>query len=179
MRAVGIAATHTRTAAPRVQALIASRQARAHARAGEHRACSHALSRAEDALNRAGTDPDEDPSWVYYFDRAELDAQAGACHIDLRDPRRAEPLLARALAVQDPAYVRDRTIYLARAARTHIQAGELDAACEPAGQAAELAHRSRSARSVQAVTDFRRSLKPHAAGPHVAALDQQLAALAA
>jgi tetratricopeptide (TPR) repeat protein len=171
---------HARTASPRVQALIASRQARAHARAGDASACRRALKRAEQMLGRAeNTNSTDDPQWVYYFDQAELEAQAGTCFVDLRQPKIAEPFLTRALAAQDRSYVRDRTIYLVRAAKTQIQAGQLDAACGLVGQAAELAYGSYSLRSMESVKDFRKSLKPHASSPHVIALDRQLAALAA
>jgi hypothetical protein len=171
---------HAHKASPRVQALIASRQARAHARAGDTPACTRALKRAEQLLGRAeNTSSTDDPPWVYYFDQAELEAQAGTCFVDLCQPKIAEPMLTRALAAQDRSYVRDRTIYLVRAAKAQIQAGQLDAACELAGQAAELAHSSYSRRSVESVKDFRKSLKPHASSPYVNALDRQLAALAA
>lgn len=165
---------------PRVGALLASRRARAHARVGERAACDRALAEAERSLERADDGRDQgDPGWVYYFDQAELDAQAGACLVDLELSRHAEPLLTRALAAQDTSYVRDRTIYFVRAAQCQMQSGNLDAACDLAGQAVELAHRARSPRSTQAVKDFRTMLAPHASSPHVIAFDQRLTALAA
>lgn len=163
----------------RVRALMASRQARAHARADDPLACGQALLRAERYLDIAENGGDDDPPWVYYFDRAELNAQAGACFVDLHQPQRAEPLLANALAAQDPSYVRDRTIYLVRAARTQMQFRHLDAACDLAGQAAELAHASYSGRSMAAVKGFRAELQPYADSSHVVALDAQLTELAA
>ncbi|MEO3753624.1 hypothetical protein [Streptomyces sp. B6B3] len=168
-----------RDARPRVRALLASRTARAAARAHDTTTCMSALNEADRLLDAAdATHPAEDPAWIYYFDRAELHAQAGACFSDLDQPKDAEPLLAQALDTQDRSYVRDRTIYLIRAARTHLQAGHLDAACDLAGQAATLAHRSYSPRSTTSVTDFRASLTPWNDSPHVTALDEHLTALA-
>lgn len=170
---------HARTAPPRVRALIASRQARAHARDNNAGACNRALLQAEQMLQLAETSSGDDPAWVYYFDRAELEAQAGACFVDLRQPRTAEELLSTALADQDPSYVRDRTIYLVRSAAAQLQFGQLDHACALAGQAAQLAQKSYSGRSIASVKAFRASLKPYSSSPHVAALDNKLGGLGA
>lgn len=130
---------HVKNSRPRVRALIASRTARAAARAQDTAVCTRALDQADRLMDTAETTGcDDDPPWVYYFDRSELQAQAGACFSDLSQPQRAEPLLAQALEGQDPAFVRDRTIYLVRAARTQLQGGHLDTACELVGQAAQL-----------------------------------------
>jgi transcriptional regulator with XRE-family HTH domain len=170
---------HARTAPPRVRALIASRQARAHARAHDAGACNRALLQAEHMLQRAETSSGDDPAWVYYFGRAELEAQAGACFIDLRQPRTADELLTTALADHDPSYVRDRAMYLVRSAATQLQFGQLDYACALAGQAAQLARKTYSGRSIASVKAFRASLEPNSSSPHVAALDTELAGLAA
>lgn len=123
-----------RNASPKLRALLASRRARAHARAGDTRACGQALNEAEDALS-ASADGQLEPDWIYFFDEAELAAQAGSCWVDLRQPARARPLLDGALRSMGTQYVRDRTIYQARSAQTSYHSGELDLAC------AELTHR--------------------------------------
>lgn len=171
------AADHTTHAGPRVRALIATRQARAAARAGDSAACDRALHRAEQLLASARG---EEPEWIYYFDRAELEAQAGACLLDLGRHAEADTVLTRALSDQNTGYARDRTIYLVRAARARTLGGHLDSACELAGQAAELARTSHSPRASGEILRFRRSLKPVEDGnPHIAALDERLAPLAA
>ncbi|MDT0307291.1 hypothetical protein RM780_09980 [Streptomyces sp. DSM 44917] len=182
VEAVSLADTaeeHSGDTSPRVRAFLASRQARAHAVAGDERACARALNRAEQLLDTADTAAWQDPAWVYYFDSAELAAQAGACFVDLGQPEQAEPVLMRALADQAPSYVRDRTIYTIRLARARLQAGHLDHACDLAAQAAELAHSARSNRGSQEVSALRTSLQPFSSSPAVTALDERIAALAA
>ncbi|GAA3117301.1 tetratricopeptide (TPR) repeat protein [Kribbella aluminosa] len=162
----------------RVKAMIATREARAHAKAGNHRECGEALQRAERFLESA-TDSGTEPEWVYYFDEAELVAQVGACWLDLRQPQDALRLLDRALDTIDPSYVRDRTIYHVRQASAHLQLGELEYSCDLLHKAIGLALQSRSARSVATIQSLRERMDKHAAEPAVRALDEHLLALTA
>jgi tetratricopeptide (TPR) repeat protein len=163
-----------RLASPRLEALLASRQARAHARAGDQRACGRALNRAETALEKA-RDSNAEPDWIYYFDEAELAAQAGACWADLRQPDRARPLLDEALDNLASQYVRDRTIYHARSAQTHLHSGNLDLACHDLTAAAELVRQTGSVRSIATIREARRAMSAYAREPIVREFDQTLA----
>ncbi|MGW6196981.1 hypothetical protein ACWF0M_12615 [Kribbella sp. NPDC055110] len=163
---------------PRVKAMIATREARAHAKAGNHRECGEALRRAERYLEGA-SDSGTEPEWVYYFDEAELVAQVGACWLDLRQPQDALRLLDYALDTIDPSYVRDRTIYHVRQASAHLQLGELEHSCDLLQIATGLALQSRSARSVSTIQSLRGRMNKHAADPAVRTLDEHLLALTA
>lgn len=164
--------------ASRVKAMIATREARAHAKAGNHRECGEALRRAELCLEGA-TDSGTEPEWVYYFDEAELVAQIGACWLDLQQPHDALRLLDHALDTIDASYVRDRTIYHVRQASAHLQLGELEYSCTLLQKAAGLALQSRSARSVSTIRSLRARMDKYSAEPSVRELDEHLLALTA
>ena len=160
-----------RRSSPKLTALLASRRARAHARAGDARACGRALNQAESALERA-RDGFEEPGWIYFFDEFELAAQAGACWVDLRRPDLARPLLDGALHSLDSQYVRDRTIYHVRSGQTHFHGGDLDSALEELTTAAALAERTGSTRSISTLRDARRDMAGFAAEPVVREFDR-------
>jgi hypothetical protein len=161
---------------PRVKALLASRKARAYARSGATNACERALNMAEKHLDRARLG-DSEPDWIYYFDDAELAAQAGACWIDLRQPASARPLIDDALGTMDSRYVRDRAIYHARSAEAYFHDDELDAACQELTTAAELAHQTDSVHTVDTIRRARLCLTRYNDDTRVHELDQRLAEL--
>lgn len=163
---------------PRVKAMVATREARAYAKTKEESKCAKALRRAERHLEAADR-VEGDPEWVYYFDEAELTAQAGACWLDLHQPHNALALLDHALASIDPGYVRDRTIYQVRRAAAHLQLGELEYSCELLQSAAGLAAQSRSARSVATIHTLRAKMNESAQEPAVKDLDDHLVTLSA
>lgn len=167
-----------RTATPRLRALLASRKARAYAKAGDAAACGRALNEAERRLD-ATTLGTPEPDWIYFFDQAELDAQAAACWVDLRQPTKARPLIDNALHTMNPQYVRDRTIYHVRSAETHLHADDLELACDDLHLAADLAGRTGSVRSVHTIRAARETMSRYDREPRVRQLDRRLADLAA
>ncbi|MEE4542322.1 hypothetical protein V2S66_10155 [Streptomyces sp. V4-01] len=122
--------------APQVRALAASRLGRAHAAAGVLGPFRRAAAEAERQLDLARTDPG--PAWLYWFDEAELAAQSGLALLDLGQAYEARPLLEQALAVQDPAFVRDRAVYSARAGQARAMTGDPEGARALAREAAAL-----------------------------------------
>jgi hypothetical protein len=142
-------------APPVVRALAASRLGRAHAALGAERAFRRAAAEAERQLDAAGADPG--PPWLYWFDRAELVAQIGQSLLDLGLAAEAGPLLERALATQDPAFLRDRGLYSARAAEARALNGDLEGARTLGREAARLARQCDSHRLAAALD----ALKPH------------------
>lgn len=161
------------TATPRLAALLASRKARAYAKAGDVVACGHTLVDAERSLNLAATDAVE-PDWLYYFDEAEFAAQAGACWVDLRQPERARPLIDDALRSISPNYVRDRAIYHVRNAETFLHANELEPACCELRAAADLARHTGSVRAIETIRTARLGMSPHDGETSVKELDDHL-----
>ncbi|WP_280463177.1 helix-turn-helix domain-containing protein [Nocardia carnea] len=167
-----------RAASPRLRALLASRKARAYAKAGDALSCGRALNEAERQFDTA-TSGTVEPDWIYYFDEAELTAQAAACWVDLRRPKAARPLIDTALSSIDPSYVRDRTIYHVRSAEAHLHAGNLELACTDLHSAAALARRTGSVRSIRTIRSAREALSRYDREPRVQQLDRYLAGLVA
>ncbi|MPZ66701.1 MAG: helix-turn-helix domain-containing protein [Pseudonocardiaceae bacterium] len=167
-----------RNATPRLSALLASRQARAHARAGDATACGRALNAAESHLE-AATSATTEPDWIYFFDEAELAAQTGACWVELNQPDRARPFIDNALHTIDASYVRDRALYRARSAEAYLQDRELHLACEELSTAVDLARQTGSVRVISTVRHTRQNMGTHNREPCVIELDDRLRALAA
>ncbi|SHL45883.1 hypothetical protein [Actinacidiphila paucisporea] len=136
-------------APPPVRALAASRLARAHAAAGAEGACLRAAAEAERQLAAAGADPG--PPWLYWLDGAELTAQHGLCLLALGRAAEAAPLLDRALDDLEPSFVRDRSLYCARAAEAHARAGDRDRALALGREAARLSRQCGSPRLAAAL----------------------------
>lgn len=168
----------TRTASPRLRALLASRKARAYAKAGDAVSCGRALNDAERHFDTA-TPGTGEPDWIYFFDEAELTAQAAACWVDLRRPKAARPLIDTALSSMSPRYVRDRTIYHVRSAEAHLHADNLELACTDLYTAASLARQTGSVRSIRTIHTARETLSRYDRDPQVRQLDRYLADLVA
>jgi DNA-binding XRE family transcriptional regulator len=165
-------------ATPRLRALLASRKARAFAKAGDAPSCGRALNKAERRLD-ATTPEIAEPDWIYFFDEAELAAQAAACWVDLRQPAKARPLIDNALSNMSPQYIRDRTIYHVRSAEAHLHANDLELACNDLHTAADLADQTGSVRSVHTIRSAREAMSRYDREPQVQDLDRRLADLAA
>ncbi|MFF6959995.1 hypothetical protein [Streptomyces sp. NPDC008317] len=129
---------------PAVRALAASRLSRAHAAVGADGASRRAVSEAERQLDLA--ERESGPSWLYWFDAAELAAQTGQSLLDLGHAHEARPLLEQALAMQDASYVRDRCLYSARAATARALTGDLEGARTLGREAARLSRHCGSPR---------------------------------
>ncbi|MFI1577082.1 transcriptional regulator [Embleya sp. NPDC020630] len=129
-----------------VRALLLERVAWAHARADQPRECDRALGVADDAFER-GRPGDEEPEWVYWLNRDEMDVMAGRCYTELRRPLRAEPLLRGAVDRYDTRHTREVALYLSWLAEAYLQAREVDEAAGIAMRVLDIAAGSDSARS--------------------------------
>jgi tetratricopeptide (TPR) repeat protein len=168
-----------RGGSPRVAAMLAARQARAYSLAGDRTSCSRALGRAEEAMTHA-KDGIEEPGWIYYFDEAELAAQAGACRLALGQYNDAKLELDHALQIQQPTYTRDRTIYHLRLATTQLCLGEVEHACSLGRDACDLADGGGgSQRIAEEMRKFRSRLQQYSADPLVKEMDERLEVYAA
>jgi tetratricopeptide (TPR) repeat protein len=143
------------------QALLQERIAWAHARAGELRQTQRALGEAELAYEQRNSA--DDPPWVYWLDRDEIDVMAGRCYTELRRPRQAEPLLRSVLDRYNEDRVRERVLYTSWLAESFVQARDIDQAAAQATRALVLSTRVNSSRSRERVQFLRRRL---AATPH-------------
>ncbi|MGH3613289.1 MAG: helix-turn-helix domain-containing protein [Pseudonocardia sp.] len=115
-----------RNATPTVRALLLERVAWASARARDREGTRRALDAVDDSYERRSAGIDE-PEWVYWLDRKEIDVMAGRCLIELGDPVKAEPLLSAAIAAYAPAHAREIALYQTWLAESYALSGVADA----------------------------------------------------
>ena len=82
---------------PRTEAMLALREARAHAALGNTSDCDRLITAAETTLTRSGVQEAEPE--IGYFDEAEFNAQVATCWLDLGRTQAADDRLARALTL--------------------------------------------------------------------------------
>jgi hypothetical protein len=141
------------------KALFWQRIAWAHARAGELGQTKRALGEADHAY--AQHDPADDPGWVYWLNRDEIDAMVGRCYTELRQPRRAEPLLCHALDCYDDRFAREVSFYATWLAECYVQTDDIDEAAGQASRALVLSTRVNSSRAKERVALIRQRLRPY------------------
>ncbi|WP_432829328.1 hypothetical protein [Dactylosporangium sp. CA-092794] len=73
--------------------------------------------------------------WYSFLSPIELDGVEGTCALNLNDPRRAEPLLMRAIQGHSDAYARNRALYSVRLAQARLDNSTIDGAAEAAASA--------------------------------------------
>lgn len=148
-RLARIAAAGTRRAgSPGLRALLAHRAALAAARAGDGRAAADGLLIARRLGDRIR--PEQEPSWLYWLDQAELAAMAGRCLVALDRPVRALPLLEQpGLRRPRRGQPRTRAVYAGWLARALLGVGEVEQACAVGADAAVEAVRAGSARAAE------------------------------
>lgn len=134
-----------RGATATTKALLLERVTWADAKSGDLISCERALGQVEDNFTHAK--PEDDPDWVYWLNREEIDVMAGRCFTELKQPARAEPLLRRATSGYDNALIRENSLYLSWLAEDYILLNEIELAAEIATRVLELGSRANSART--------------------------------
>lgn len=160
---------------PRVRAMLAMREAFAHATLGDRRATHTAISEAHSQFERIH-EGDPDPAWVTYFDEPKLIVDTGIAHGRLGEAAIAEPLIADALEREDPANQRGRAFHALWLARTQLQRGKLDQACHTAIEALVPAAAVSSERVAGHLREFYEQLAPHREVPAAVAFEARLRA---
>lgn len=117
----------------RILGLAARREAQGHALAGDYDACLRALERAESHLSSAEGNPGEPVVGTSHVPDP-VGIVTGWCLYDLGRPAAAAEVLDREVARIPATAVRARTRFGARQALAHAATGELERACELAGQ---------------------------------------------
>jgi hypothetical protein len=117
--------------------LAHARTASCHARTPSRQAVLRSLGYAEQALSRADADRPR-PSWMRFYDAAELHGLAAVFYSRLGQPDVAEYRAHHALAQLRPELVRNRIYYTAQLALTQIQQRDVRRACATADQALNL-----------------------------------------
>ncbi|MEU5541039.1 hypothetical protein AB0G85_01325 [Streptomyces sioyaensis] len=144
---------------PRVLAMLAMREAFAHATLGNHSATHSAISEAHTRFSRISSD-DPDPPWVAYFDEPKLIVDTGIAHGRLGEAALAEPLIADALRREHRSNHRGRAFHAIWLARTQLQRGKLDEACHTAMDALAPAAAVSSQRVAGHLREFCEQLEP-------------------
>lgn len=136
------------------QALLATREARAHASLGDEAACQRALEDAAE-LSRTGR-PSAEPPWAYWLTPAVMVADAGRAWLELGRPKRAEEHLTRGIDMLQGSQPRNLLLHSASLADARLARCELDGAAEAATDALTLAENVSSQRAHARLMALRR-----------------------
>ncbi len=158
---------------PRVLAMLAMREAFAHATLGNRDATHTAISEAHTHFGRISTG-DPDPAWVAYFDEPKLIVDTGIAHGRLGAAALAEPLIAGALRREYASNHRSRAFHAFWLARTQLQRGKLDEACHTAMDALAPAAAVSSQRVAGHLREFYEQLEPFRREPAAVAFESRL-----
>jgi transcriptional regulator with XRE-family HTH domain len=165
----------------RLIALLAVREARSYAVLGDVERFQRALSRAHREFEIGDDRRDNDPTWISFFDPAELLGLEGTCWADLGQYQRAVPLLEQALSRQAPTFQRNRALYQGRLAVARLGNGDPAHAVANATVTLQLLESGvTSARTAELVRTVRQQVRPYRQEPavreFVARYDQYVAA---
>ncbi|SCK19921.1 hypothetical protein [Streptomyces sp. WMMB 322] len=156
----------------RLLSLLSLREAGGWAGLGDRTACQEALARAHALFDRGPSDPD--PPWMSFFGEAELAGLEAQCWSALHDWERAAAQAGRAVALQDPHFLRNRALFTAELAGDLAALKRPDEAAEAGGKALALLGDVRSARIRGMLGTAARRLRPYAGNSAVDAfLEQQ------
>lgn len=122
---------------------------------GEYRRCEQALSRAEDAFDRMGTD---DPGGEF-FSPTQIGRLTGSCFLFLGHPERAAPILETTTAALK-ARPKTRSLVLGNLALAYLRQRELDATTATLHEAIDLLEASRGGGGMTVVYSAARELYP-------------------
>jgi tetratricopeptide (TPR) repeat protein len=156
-------------APPQVRALLHERRAWAiaHSAGGRDKA-RRALDRAAVALEEPGSEPV--PDWAAWVDHTELKIMTGRCLTKTGQPLKAIAVLRGALDQFDETQARDKALYMSWLAEAYLDAGEIDAAAETAGQVLALSADVASVRPAERLRAVLRRLSRYPATASVADL---------
>ena len=158
---------------PRVLSMLSMREAFAHATLGDRDATHRAIGEAHHHFEQIDAS-DPDPSWVTYFDEPKLIVDTGIAHGRLGEAATAEPLIADALRREDHTKQRGRAFHTFWLARTQLDQGKLDQACDTATQALVPASAVASERVSGHLREFYDQLAPHRQEPVALAFEARL-----
>lgn len=144
----------------RLLSLLCMREAGGWAGLGDRTACQEALNRAHVLFERGPLDPD--PSWMTFFGEAELAGLEAQCWSALHDWERAAAHARRAVALQDPHFVRNRALFTAELAGDLAALKRPDEAADAGSQALALLGPVQSARIRGMLGTAARRLRPYA-----------------
>lgn len=136
------------------QALLATREARAHASLGDEAGCQRALEEAAE-LSRSGR-PSCEPPWAYWLTPAVMVADAGRAWLELGRPQRAETHLTRGIDMLRGSQPRNLLLHSASLAEARLARCELDGAAQATADALALTETVTSQRAHSRLMSLRR-----------------------
>ncbi len=145
---------------PAVAGSVYGRLAVGAAQVGDASAARRALDKTFELQARVVSK--HEPSWIYWFSEAEAQSLAGRSLLALGRFPEADRHLRRAVASLDPAFARERALWLARLATARLGMGRVDQAFVTANEAATMIRRLDSPRDRRVLADFRKAAKPYA-----------------
>jgi hypothetical protein len=157
---------------PGTQAYAAAIQADIHARQGDASAALRTLDRAEASSRRITMT--EEPSWLYFFDRAEQLYWRGQVELRLQRPAQARASADERLGLLSSSLVRERAFATVDLATACALQEEVEECAVLAIQAMTLARRVGSSRAADRVLALRERLAPVAGAAAVRRLDEYL-----
>jgi hypothetical protein len=165
---------------PAFHAMLYAVQAGAHAGAARATDVRDAIARAEDTFSDASTA--NDPSWISWFDRAELDGETGNALSSLaikHESFRGEAAdrLMRSANGHGPTDQRSRALALIRLARIHAATRDKGATVQAAIRVHKVARHLQSPRVSDELEALRRGLVPMLDDEEISLVDRDLAAL--
>ncbi|GAA2523916.1 sporulation protein [Streptomyces longisporus] len=157
-------------AAPRVLAFAKLIEARAHARLGDARSAAGALASSERLLERADSEPGDEPTWISYYTPARMAADAVEIHRDLGLPAAALRWNNRAEPMPASAFTRSVGLRMTVLATAHLQHRDLDQALAHGQRAVTILSQVRSTRATDYLAGVVRDMAPWHRDPRVAHL---------
>ncbi|MGH4012614.1 MAG: hypothetical protein ACRDSL_01475 [Pseudonocardiaceae bacterium] len=157
------------TVTPAVMASLEARRALGSAHTGKLSAFFQAQDRTFELL--ATSSRSKEPPWIYWFTESDAHGMAGQALLALNRPRDAADHLRQAVKLIDPAFVRDRALWLSQLAAARVLDGRLEQGCTTASEAAALLRRLDSTRVTEQLADFRRAANPYASSAAVREFD--------
>jgi hypothetical protein len=161
-----------RQASPVIAALLASREARAHASSGATAECAPALEEATSLFGGQSTSPILPPSWAYWVTEAVLVADAGRSWLEAGEPDKAIPLLQGGLRLFGNSQPRNRLLHGVSLAQSMLLTRQVDGAVQSTDQALTLAASQDSDRVRSRLAELRGALAASAGSQAIAAADR-------
>jgi hypothetical protein len=159
------------SASATTKALLLERVAWADAKLGDLNSCERSLGLVDDHFSQS--DPGNDPDWVYWLSKEEIDVMAGRCFTELGQPEKAIPLLRTSIERYDDTHIREISLYQSWLAEDYVLLKDFHAAADIALEVLELGRLANSARTDERLRHLAASLQEYKSIRNVAEfLDQ-------
>jgi hypothetical protein len=155
---------------PAVTVVLADRLAWASARTGDARGVDYAMGVSGAAHDKRDKKAVAEPDTVYWINRDESQIMAGRCWAELRDSRRALPILEGLTAPYDESHAREVALYQSWLSGSYVDAGDLEQAAHSADKALVLSRSTASPRLNGILDGMLKRFDPHKEAPAVKTL---------